>query len=257
MMKYFYGLGALFCVVLLLLIGGISLAKADPLVDQVFNPTVQLGSFCSGAIIHSERAQKSGLVSTIVLTAKHCIEDADETIDINKARYDSHNRLVGKDVYTAEVFGTSYKSDLALLRLNDKQTLFENVGKVADKDTPLAFGQNVELIGYPLGLSMTYTTGKLGYVEKMRAFSDVSKTGEFYRATPDIAPGSSGSSMYTLVGNEYQIIGIVTGGATKYTFVNFFTPIEEINEYLDVAKKSWDWPETATKVDVNASNPNR
>jgi Trypsin-like serine proteases, typically periplasmic, contain C-terminal PDZ domain len=235
-----YLLGALAGVVALFGLGYCGVAKADPLVDQVFGPSVQLGDFCSGEIIHSKRDEKTDKVSTIVLSAKHCVmDDTKKLVTINKAVYDTHNRKTGVKTYIAEVLGTSFKSDLAVLKLRDQSYLFTDVAKVAKSDTPLRFGQDVVVVGYPLGRSMTYTEGNLGFVED-NVFSDISESKQFYRATPDIAPGSSGSSMFTLVDGEYQIIGVVTGGASQFSWFNFFTPIEEINEYLDVVSKTFD-----------------
>jgi len=235
MRNYLYLLGA--GIGLLFLIGlGTCKSNANPLIDQVFEPSVRLGDFCSGEIIKSERDEKTGEVSTFILTAKHCVlktKDSD-TIEINKDQYDSKNRKVGKKVYLSQVYGRSYKSDLALLKLRDKDTFFEHVAEVAKSDIKLEFGQDVDLIGYPLGRSMTYTTGKLGFVED-GVFGDISRTTQFYRATPDLAPGSSGSSMFTFVDGSYKVIGIATGGAQMFSWFNFFTPIEEINEYLDTA----------------------
>jgi S1-C subfamily serine protease len=208
---------------------------ADPMADQMFEPSVQIGDYCSGEIIKSDRDVKTGEVETYVLTAKHCTENDGKIVTVNKALYDNHNRQTGVKTYLADVYGQSYKSDLALLKLRDKQTYFEHVAKVAPRDITLTYGQNVELVGYPLGRSMTWTSGRLGYVED-GVFKDVSQSGQFYRATPDLAPGSSGSSMFTWNDQtkEYQVIGVTTGGAMPITFFNFFTPVEEINDYLNV-----------------------
>lgn len=235
-----YLLGALAGVTLLFTMGYCSTVRADPLVDQVLNPSVQLNENCSGEIIHSKRDLKTDKVNTIVLTAKHCVmTDPKQLITINKAIYNDKNRKTGTRSYLADVLGMSFKSDLAVLKLRDRSYLFDHVATVAKSDTPLQFGQSVVVVGYPLGRSMTYTEGNLGYVED-NVFTDISSTRQFYRATPDIAPGSSGSSMFTTVSGEYQIIGVVTGGASKFSWFNFFTPVEEINEYLDVVSKTFD-----------------
>jgi len=224
---------------------------ASPLQDQVFEPSVQIGAdgkgFCSGEIISSERDAISGDVSTIILTAKHCVKDdpKDTIYQIMKAKYDEKNRKVGVDVYLAEVLGQSYKSDLALIRLRDKDTLFIKTATVAPRDTKLEFSQKVSVIGYPVGGSMTYTDGYLGFVED-GFFKDISTSGQFYRATPDTAPGSSGSSMFTQnKTGAYEIIGTLTGGMRGFSYINLYTPIEEINDYLDVAKGTFAWPAKA------------
>lgn len=226
----------------LLLAGGLFLvavlatnAKADPLVDQVRTPVVRLDAFCSGTIISSKRDDKTGKVATYVLTAKHCVKDNEkDTIPIAKDKYNGLDKA-GKTIYDATVYGTSYKSDLALLKLRDDQTFFDKVAKVADKDINLQFGQAVVVDGYPLGLSMTETEGKLGYKEEQPAFSDISQSKMFYRASPDIVGGSSGSGLFTFDNGEYKLIGVVTGGYQRATYINYFTPIDEIRDYLATA----------------------
>lgn len=221
-------------VILLLVLTTCNQAKADPLLTDMVGPSVQLGNYCSGQIIHSKRNEKTGKVSTVVLTAKHCVKDG-ELVSINKAVYNEQNRKIAVKSYLATLLGKSFKSDLALLKLRDEETFFDDVAKVAPAKTPLRFGQDVYVVAYPLGLSMTLTAGKLGYVED-GLFDNLSNSKQFYRATPDVMPGSSGSAMFTLVDNSYQIIGITTGMVGGITFMNFFTPVEEINEYLDTAK---------------------
>jgi len=230
------------------------IASADPLVDQVRTPSVRLDAFCSGTIISSKRDDKTGKVATYVLTAKHCVKDSEkDTIPIAKDKYNGLDKA-GKTVYDSTVFGTSYKSDLAILKLRDDQTFFDKVAKVAEKDINLQFGQAVVVEGYPVGMSMTETEGKLGYKEEQPAFSDISQSKIFYRATPDIVGGSSGSGMFTFDNGEYKLIGVVTGGYQHGTFVNYFTPVEEIRDYLatalsdDFAPKKEDTKETKTET---------
>lgn len=216
-----------------------AMAHADPLVDQVRAPVVRLDAYCSGTIVQSHRDQKSGEVQTFILTAKHCVKDDDKSmVPIAKDQYDGLNKT-GKKIADGDVYGMSYKSDLALIKLRDKQTLYDSVAIVAPADINLQYGQEVVVDGYPLGLSMTETWGKLGYKEEQPAFSDISQSKMFYRATPDIVGGSSGSGMFTLDSDgKYKLIGVVTGGYQRGTYINYFTPIEEINDYLKTALPS-------------------
>lgn len=212
-------------------------AKAGTLQEDVFNPSVQIGGFCSGEIVYSDREKKSGEASTYVLTAKHCVSDLkdDSNIVINRFEYSENLRLLKTIGYSGKVYGRSFKSDLALIKLKDKDTVFDDVAKVADLKTPIVYGEEVHVIGYPMGQSMTYTKGNLGFVETVEAFSQNSQSREFYRATPDVVGGSSGSSMFIKTGDEYRIIGTLTGQYTIGTFMNYFTPLEKIHEYLDIA----------------------
>ena len=83
---------------------------------QVFDPSIQIGESCSGTVIHSKRGQVTGNVSTIVLTAKHCVLDnsVDDTITVAKDVYNDTNRRTERKIYFTKYLGSSYKSDLAL-----------------------------------------------------------------------------------------------------------------------------------------------
>lgn len=232
------------------------LAELPKMNEQMFVPSVQLGNsstdgFCSGTLISSERDQVSGDVETFILTAKHCVTDHKDGGDISVIihNYNTENREINAVDHKAIVYGKSYKSDLALLKLKDKDTFFKTTAKIAPKDTKLVFGQDVWVVGYPLGLSQTLTSGVLGRVETVEPFSTYSQSRQFYRSTPDIAPGNSGGAMFQKnAKGDYEIIGVATGTIRGFTYINFYSPIEEINEYLSVAlqKKSLAGPPAST-----------
>lgn len=241
--RYFWGTLAAFGLLFL----AVAETRAAPIKDlpkmqeQMFEPSVQLGKFCSGTLIYSDRDDETGKVNTIVLTAKHCVEKVDERLQIMFQNYNKSNRQVSETGYDAKVIGISYKSDLALIKLNDQDKLF-TVAKVAPKETgeSLLFGQDVYSVSYPMGGSKTFTVGSLGRVEVIPPFETISNTAEYYRATPDIFAGSSGSAMFQNTTGDYELIGVLTGGYGRVTFMNLYTPIEEIHDYLDVAKKSYE-----------------
>lgn len=219
--------------------------------DQMFTPNVKINitgntnvwsvpqGFCSGQVIHSDRDKKSGKVETFVLTAKHCTSKVDERMEVLVDQHGKNLGLQSSIHYEATVWGQSYKSDLALLKLDDDEHIFDHVAKLAPKDTVLNFGDKVELVGYPYGFSQTWTEGRLGYVEKANDFfSGLSASGKFFRATPMMAGGNSGSSMFIQdTDGNYKIIGVLTGGAAG--FVGFYTPLSEIHDYLDIASEAW------------------
>lgn len=250
-------LGKFFVALGLAYVGAVAFTNcswADEAHDkQVFAPAVQIEDYCSGTIIHSKRGQVTGKVSTIVLTAKHCVDDktAGDTLAINQNVYNTVNRKIERVSHYGELLGSSYKADLALIKLKDEARLFD-AAEVAPKDIKLTFGQAVEVIGYPLGGSMTWTMGNLGFVEEVGAFSQYSQSKEFYRATPDVLGGSSGSPMFTKdTDGKFKVIGTLTGGVRMGTFFNFFTPIEEIQDYLETASKTFDDPKDVEKEEAD------
>lgn len=207
--------------------------------NQIFGPTVRLGEYCSGSIISSERDEVTGKVDTYVLTAKHCTKKIGEESSIQKEFHDKRNHLTKTEVYNTTTWGQYFGADLAIVKLSDTDTFFPNVAKIAPKgyEESVQFGQDVWVVGHPFGKSMTLTEGVLGFVESDPGFGIGSK---FYRATPDIAPGSSGGALYTKDGDgDFVLIGIVTGGAGGFTFFNYFTTLEDINNYLETARKAF------------------
>ena len=203
------------------------LPKAE---QQMFLPVVQLGEFCSGSVIYSNRDQKSGEVTTYILTAKHCTDKIDQKIQVNVPVYTDGKKLDFHS-YRATVKGRHYKSDTAVLKIDNTDTLFENVVNLGTRDEILTFGEDVWTVGYPLGMSRTVTEGMLGNREPVPTLGP----SEFQRATPDIGPGSSGGALFKKNWKgDFVQIGLTTGGARGFPFFGIYTPLEDIHDALKV-----------------------
>ena len=198
---------------------------------QMFGVTAQLNDNCSATLIYSDRDKTSGEVTTILLTAKHCAESkGDVWADIPVYQ---NNRVVKKERFIAKVKGTFYKDDLGLIELKDKQTYFATVAKLAPEKPVLMMGEDVWTVGYPLGLALTVTNGLFGSYETSDYPSDGT---EYYRATPSIAPGNSGGSLYRLsASGNFEMIGVTSAMARGYPFIGLYVPSDRIHEYLKVA----------------------
>lgn len=208
-------------------------ASAGNLQEQALGVTAQLNGNCTASLIWSDRDKVTGDVTTMFLTAKHCVEDvsdADMTIDLPVYQ---KGRVVKKDRYTARVFGQHYKSDLALVVLKDKQTYFAKTAKIAPKDGVPAMGDPVVTVGYPLGLQLTVTSGLFGSLETLDVFAPGE---EYFRATPSVVGGNSGGAMYRLTAaGDYELIGVTAAGHQIHSFIAFYTPLDPIHEYLKAA----------------------
>lgn len=220
------------------------LAADQKFTDEVLTPAVQLtteGGACSGTVIFSDRNRATGDTATFILTAKHCVRAKGQAYSALKTEYDDELQETRTVVYPGVVWGISTASDLAIIKLDDETHVWPTVATVAPKGTVLEYNEPVVIAAFPGALSMTTTYGNLGYIEKIAQLSDVSQSTKFQRATPGIAPGSSGGSMY--VQNEagdYLLIGTATAGYRAATFINMFTPMSEIQEYLRVTKTAFD-----------------
>lgn len=118
--------------------------------------------------------------------------------------------------------------------MKDKQTFFPTVAKLAPEKPTLLMGEDVWTAGYPLGLSLTVTKGL--FISKET--SDFAKAGTvYYKATTDIAPGSSGGALYHKNdAGDYELLGVTTAGMRGYPFYGLYTPISDIYAYLKIAQ---------------------
>jgi S1-C subfamily serine protease len=206
-------------------------AVNEKMQKEMFSPTAQLNANCSATLISSTRDEKSGDVTTVFLTAKHCVAGQKSDMVIDLPVYQK-NRVVKKESYVARVRGEYHAGDLALVELKDKDTLLGPVARIAPEDTELFMGEDVWTLGYPLAWTLTISQGLFGGFET----SDFAAPGaEYFRATPDIAGGNSGGALYHRGLVNYEIIGVTTARARSDSFVGLYTPLEVIHAYLKVA----------------------
>lgn len=171
--------------------------------------------FCSGTLIDdpdlSDGNQKT------ILTAKHCVDEVGQVIKVpySESYYDFVVKSISED------------SDLAILQAD---SMFE--APSAKISTSSYYQERAWAIGYPLGLSQTISEGFLGAIDTQEGAKDVSRSTAFQRATVMIAPGSSGGGLFQIEGGEHRLMGIATGTNMKYFFITYWTPLEEIQDYL-------------------------
>lgn len=218
-----------------------SAADLTKLHEQVIAPSVfvemiGLGS-CSGQVFWSDRDQKSGDVTTYVLTAKHCVADTTggTPIKVSFPTYDTDLAETGAVVYNAVVDEQSWKADVAVLVLEDKQTHFDQLAKLAGPEVKLVEGEDAWTVGYPLGYSRTVTRGMVGTATSLdaSAIGGPEKLTNFLRATPDITNGSSGGAVYHQnASGDYELIGTATAKPGSNTFMGIYTGFGQIDDFL-------------------------
>jgi S1-C subfamily serine protease len=208
-------------------------AGFDQNLQKYINNVVQINDSCSASVILSDRDEKTGKVKTILLTAKHCVDDRQQgrKNHVDFLTY-QNNRVVKKDRYLAEVKGTYYKADLALLELDDKDTLFENPIPIAARETVIALGDETVAIGYPFSMGINVTFGHFQSIIPEDTFTPGQ---EFIRSTPDVGPGNSGGALLRKVGDKYELIGVTTAVIRGFPFTGLFTGRDDIRDYLNVA----------------------
>lgn len=220
-------------------------AEFEALTSEVLLPTVQIGQtsqgsqrrFCSGSIFHSDRDEASGEVTTLVLSSRHCFDAVGEEVDVIIPVV-VDNRIVEERVLKAVVASRYALHDLAYLRLRDTENLFTNLVTIAPKGTVLYEGEPVWAVGFPMGLTRTFTSGSLGMIEQ----TDVVERGkmwDFYRITPSVFGGNSGGPIFHMnAAGHYEQIGTLTGGYVAVSFMNWSTPLPTLHQFIDTALKA-------------------
>lgn len=215
----------------------INLDKMD---KQVRNPSVQVGQdgrpFCSGTIIQSKRDEKTGKVSTGVLTAQHCVDEAPfKNFDIIIPTYGKNGMVVSRQVFVGKISKQGVPAnDLAIIQLADDQSSFaDRVANIAPKDYNPRSGSSVFVSGYPMGRDWAITEGRFSSREEYTFPSDSNET-EYYRTSASIVGGNSGGGLFDLTpSGDFQLIGVADWGMGRGTTTfGAYTPIDRVSEFV-------------------------
>jgi S1-C subfamily serine protease len=161
----------------------------------------------------------SGVIFTAdgyVVTNNHVVETA-ENIQV----------IYNKKVYDAELIGTDPSTDLAVLKIDEKNLPAITLGSSKN----LAVGEWVVAVGNPFSLSSTVTAGIVSAKgRKINIVADKFPIESFIQTDAAINPGNSGGA---LVNKNGELVGINTAILSRtgsYTGYAFAVPV-------DIAKK--------------------
>jgi Do/DeqQ family serine protease len=182
----------------------------DPFFDSFFRdffePDIERrykrNSLGSGVIIDGKRG--------FILTNAHVLEKT-STITVT---------LKDEREYKAQVVGIDPDSDLAILRIDSKNSL---PAIEMGNSEGLMIGETVIAIGNPFGFSHTVTTGVISALNRSirtenRVFQD------FIQTDASINPGNSGGPLLNING---ELIGINTAIYAKAQGIGFAIPIDK------------------------------
>jgi serine protease Do len=131
--------------------------------------------------------------------------------------------------YPAKLVGAAPDSDLALLKIEAKETLpYLELGSSDD----LMIGETVIAVGNPFGLSRTVTTGVLSATGRTvnagkRSYSD------FLQTDAAINPGNSGGPLLNILG---KVIGVNTAIIKNAQGIGFAIPINRAKRVMEQLK---------------------
>jgi serine protease Do len=190
--------------------------KDDPFFKQFRFQLPQSEQYNSEPLIGSA----SGVILTpdgYIITNNHVVENADE---IEITLFDGHS-------YSAKVIGNDPQTDLALLKIDEKQLSFILFG---DSDK-IEVGEWVVAVGNPFNLASTVTVGIVSAkARNINILSDQGAIESFIQTDAAVNPGNSGGALVTLEG---KLIGINTAIATPtgvYAGYAFAIPVDIVKK---------------------------
>lgn len=182
--------------------------------DDFFGGTIWEHFFGSAPSTYPVQAAGSGVIISkdgYIVTNNHVVEDAAKvTITLNDKRE-----------YDGEIIGTDPASDLALLKISERNLPYL---KFADSDS-VRIGEWVLAIGNPMGLNSTVTAGIISAKARQLSTGRNTVSDEVYLQTD--AAVNSGNSGGALVNAAGQLVGIntaIASGNGFYTGYSFAIP---------------------------------
>ncbi|WP_080836702.1 S1C family serine protease [Cohnella massiliensis] len=164
-----------------------------------------------------------------ILTNEHVIEGATE-IKVTVQGFE--------EPFTAELLGSSYDLDLAVLKIEGSN--FPTL-KLGDSNA-LNMGDWVVAIGNPYGFDHTVTVGVLSSNEREISIQDTNGTRNYehlLQTDASINPGNSGGPLINMNG---EVIGINTAVSSEAQGIGFAIPTSTISEVLENLKTNTEIP---------------
>lgn len=159
-----------------------------------------------------------------IVTNNHVVDNADEVEVI----------LNDKRSYTAEVIGTDPSTDLALLRISEKNLPFLSFGN----SDIVEVGEWVLAIGNPFNLTSTITAGIVSAKGRnLNLLNDKFRIESFIQTDAAVNPGNSGGA---LVNAKGELVGINTAIASQtgsYSGYSFAIPSQIVNKVVNDLKE--------------------
>ena len=232
-------------------------------ITQMLYPSVMVDTgqgLGSGTIVYSGW-RKGGEAWTMVLTNHHVVKGAIrivEEFDPKKGKevkrehrrpvkirfwsYNDFSSAIGTSGRTAYIVAWDKHRDLALLRVEDKEKVYDNVAILWPEDVegPFVF-QKAWAVGSGLGNPPYPTEGLLS-----NTTAKDTEGYSLYQASAPIVFGNSGGSLYVYseTRKAYELIGVpsmvsAVGYGSIISFVAWSRPIGEIRSFLRQADFGW------------------
>jgi len=200
-----------------------------------------VGGGCSGTLISLEHR--------LILTNHHCIGAAvrlrtktvtedDGTVinkqveelrdmDVSQRMYEDY-RLVGEASYKAELIARWKESDLALLQV--RAELPNSIAATVFSGDSVQRGEEVTVVGNPLGLDATVTRGVVSSTNRMFRVGWADAEVPFIQVDAGITGGNSGGALFNASGH---LIGVPAAAAPGNGHLGLAIPFFQVRKFLD------------------------
>jgi serine protease Do len=220
----------------------------DDLMDRFFGPQPQEPEGRGRPERQTTTSLGSGFIidkDGYILTNRHVVEGADK---INVTLYDDRN---GNKRYEAKLVGRDARTDVALLKIEPKETL--SPIELGDSEA-VEVGEWVMAIGNPFGLGgNSVTVGVVSYKGRGLTLGVQGTSVEMIQTDAAINPGNSGGP---LINTRGEVIGIntliITGGSQASAGVGFSVPINVAREILQQLRETGKVTRGWMGVQINA-----
>lgn len=180
-------------------------------IDKAYNTVVEInctvinqtsGYFFFGNQEQYGTASGSGVIISqdgYIVTNNHVVEDVagEDAVKV---------KLYNDDIYDAKIIGTDARTDLAVLKIEAQDLPYSDF---VDSST-LVMGEDVIVIGNPLGLGICCSNGIVSALEKEIYINNVYLT--VIQTNAAVNAGNSGGGLFDLNGN---IVGIVNAKSSS------------------------------------------
>lgn len=178
---------------------------------QPFRGQNKLTAYGSGVIISPDG---------YIVTNNHVVQDADNiTVTMNDKR-----------VFKATLVGSDASTDLALIRVDEKDLPFLSYGNSDD----VKIGQWVLAVGNPFNLTSTVTAGIVS--AKARDINILGSQGgieSFIQTDAAVNPGNSGGALVNTKGELIGINAAIASGTGNYVGYSFAIPVNIVKKVVE------------------------
>ena len=232
-----------------LLTGTSNASSLEEVISASYRLENSKGSTCSGTFVNTPKGEQ------VFVTSAHCVIDLDQPyfntkpegeflikkVTKNEALRPSVEHVFYLDVPMANnsLYYIFPQKDIAILKLRNSVVRFPTADLMTNEEADkfAVIGNEVTVVGYPLGFEVTHTRGEFSSKERsMKKGID----SIVYRYTAPSTYGNSGGGLYAELPNkDYKYMGTIShivdgtlGKGIPMGFLNYAIPVKQLNEVL-------------------------